>query len=254
MSIRATCRTCGKQYKVVDSLAGKRAKCKACGHAILIPGEPAAMVASLEKNVTRPAANDTRSSGWDALNDLVDAERKSPPVLMQVVAKPKQKAPATRPKAVLRCDGCGAELLSAMNECPGCGKSKNARGGKASAAKGGESALGGGALWSWGLQAAMAGVLLVVAVTAGSSESLGPAIGLITLIAAAALWICGVFWVVYIGAGGSVGLVILAYIIPFLSLIFMVRAFVSSWNDAKRPGKLMLWAMILFAASLICAT
>ena len=40
MSLVAECRGCGKQYKVDEKFAGKKAKCKNCGAAIAIPAAP----------------------------------------------------------------------------------------------------------------------------------------------------------------------------------------------------------------------
>ena len=37
MSIEFDCESCGKHYKVADAMAGKCAKCKACGGVIQVP-------------------------------------------------------------------------------------------------------------------------------------------------------------------------------------------------------------------------
>jgi hypothetical protein len=37
MLIEVTCDTCGKKYRVREELAGRRAKCKACGAVLLVP-------------------------------------------------------------------------------------------------------------------------------------------------------------------------------------------------------------------------
>ena len=42
MSIAVTCGGCGKTYKVADAFAGKKAKCKACGATMVVPGVAAA--------------------------------------------------------------------------------------------------------------------------------------------------------------------------------------------------------------------
>ncbi len=38
MSIAVECEICGKQYKLNDTLAGKKVNCKACGSAMMVPG------------------------------------------------------------------------------------------------------------------------------------------------------------------------------------------------------------------------
>src|SRR3954468_2651033 len=39
MSLVARCGNCGKSYRVDDALAGKRARCKACGGVVDVPSE-----------------------------------------------------------------------------------------------------------------------------------------------------------------------------------------------------------------------
>lgn len=60
MSIAVECEICGKQYKLNDSLAGKKVNCKACGTAIMVPGGDDDDLAELDD---RPARRKGASSG-----------------------------------------------------------------------------------------------------------------------------------------------------------------------------------------------
>jgi predicted Zn finger-like uncharacterized protein len=60
MPIDAQCGSCTARYRVVDSAAGRRVKCRRCGNAIDLPGEaapvdPFAVLSELEKSA-RPVA------------------------------------------------------------------------------------------------------------------------------------------------------------------------------------------------------
>lgn len=59
MSIAVECEICGKQYKLNDSLAGKKVNCKACGTAIMVPGGDDDDLAELDD---RPARRKGASS------------------------------------------------------------------------------------------------------------------------------------------------------------------------------------------------
>jgi predicted Zn finger-like uncharacterized protein len=48
MPITAQCRSCAARYKVVDSAAGRRVKCRRCGKSIVLPGGSNAAAPSLD--------------------------------------------------------------------------------------------------------------------------------------------------------------------------------------------------------------
>ncbi|MDB5304368.1 MAG: hypothetical protein JWM97_1917 [Phycisphaerales bacterium] len=61
MPINAQCVSCTARYKVVDSAAGRRVKCRRCGNSMDLPGDaampdPFAVLAQLEKNAPAAAA------------------------------------------------------------------------------------------------------------------------------------------------------------------------------------------------------
>lgn len=84
MAITATCQQCGKQYRVGDQLAGKKAKCKNCGgvFAIPLPEAPAeemldfSAVAELERPVAAAAgaAPARRRAAEPAAQPVAEAE------------------------------------------------------------------------------------------------------------------------------------------------------------------------------------
>jgi hypothetical protein len=56
MAIKFACEDCGKTYEVPDNLAGKKGRCKACGHVfhIPVPGGPPTDVYGLEETEVIP--------------------------------------------------------------------------------------------------------------------------------------------------------------------------------------------------------
>ena len=84
MSIKVSCDGCGKSYQVDDRFAGKKAKCKACGHGMQVPGARA--VASASASPTKPSSKSSTkpsrkpvetddSAGEFDLSALADVER-----------------------------------------------------------------------------------------------------------------------------------------------------------------------------------
>lgn len=84
MSIKVRCDGCGKTYQVDDRFAGKKAKCKACGQGMQVPGAPVAASASSPSARSGPKA--------------------SPPVSPKSSTKPSIK-PSRKPVKVDATDG-----------------------------------------------------------------------------------------------------------------------------------------------------
>jgi DNA-directed RNA polymerase subunit RPC12/RpoP len=100
MSIEFDCAACGKHYKVADAMAGKRAKCKACGGVIQVPALDSGPV-----EVEPGEAEDASSPP-------------PPPVKPPPVAA---KAPASFQTAESACPSCRAPLAPKAVLCVACG-------------------------------------------------------------------------------------------------------------------------------------
>ena len=100
MSIDFNCPTCGQQYHVIDRLAGKKARCKKCGNAILVPKQEQTADAA----TTRVAVVPTGS-----------LESACPNCKKRIVLDLQGMEPSG--KLLIRCDQCGVEKrLSAFQK------------------------------------------------------------------------------------------------------------------------------------------
>ena len=61
--IAFTCGQCGKTFRVPDDFAGRSAKCKVCGHAIIVPAEPSATPAVVPMRTRRLRADAEAMAG-----------------------------------------------------------------------------------------------------------------------------------------------------------------------------------------------
>lgn len=118
MAIRVTCDGCGQEYRLSDEMAGKKAKCKACGEAILIPTDDLDDLVDFDVPQTKP-----KSPPPPLPKQSTASKPPAPPPL------PKSASPAVSlPKISLTCDVCFAdfqtkgELAGKKAKCPECGE------------------------------------------------------------------------------------------------------------------------------------
>lgn len=132
MTIRVNCPGCGQEYKLADSLAGKKAKCKSCGGVVEIPAsaddqledfdEPAPAKPAAKKPSVPPVPSRPASSS--------SAPPKPPPIPKAAAAAP------ALPKISVSCDMCftdfqaKGELAGKKAKCPECGELVSVPGGK----------------------------------------------------------------------------------------------------------------------------
>jgi dienelactone hydrolase len=129
MSIRAQCGACGKTYQVDDRFAGRKAACKACGEAMLVPGTrvpsaksaaPArAVQTSAQKQPAKPARKQEAADGefdFSGLDEIensgtIDHSYTPPPVAL--TREPQDRSKGTPAPAHLLASG-GARAGSAQ--------------------------------------------------------------------------------------------------------------------------------------------
>ncbi len=121
MPIHVKCPGCRQEYRLADSLAGKKAKCKACGEAIQIPaGDEDELVDFDEPPPVKTASK--KPAGPPPLPAKPSAAAASPK------PSPVSKPVPALPKVSVTCDMCftdfqaKGELAGKKAKCPECGE------------------------------------------------------------------------------------------------------------------------------------
>lgn len=132
MTIRVNCPDCGQEYRLSDSLAGKKAKCKACGGAVLIPASADDQLVDLDEPAPPKAAAKKPAA---ATVPPVPPRPAATPPKPPPIPKPAAAAPAL-PKISVSCDMCftdfqaRGELAGKKAKCPECGEMVSVPGAK----------------------------------------------------------------------------------------------------------------------------
>ncbi|HBH51288.1 MAG TPA: hypothetical protein DDY91_05290, partial [Planctomycetaceae bacterium] len=71
MSIEVQCGSCLERYRVADTLAGRRIKCRECGDPLMVPGR--------QEEITADGTADSRQTATRARPAQADAGRRSTP-------------------------------------------------------------------------------------------------------------------------------------------------------------------------------
>lgn len=132
MTIRVNCPDCGQEYRLSDSLAGKKAKCKACGGVVEIPASAEDHLVDMDEPAPpKPAARKPPTPPVPARPATSAAAPPKPPPIPKAAAA----APAL-PKISVSCDMCftdfqaKGELAGKKAKCPECGEMVSVPGGK----------------------------------------------------------------------------------------------------------------------------
>lgn len=125
MTIEVKCPGCQQEYKLSDSLAGKKAKCKACGGVIQIPAN------DLDDLVDFDEPPPVKSASVKSAPAKVGAPPPLPTKAASAAPKPpipKAAPTAPLPKISVTCDMCFSdfqakgELAGKKMKCPECGE------------------------------------------------------------------------------------------------------------------------------------
>lgn len=123
MTIRVNCPDCGQEYRLSDSLAGKKAKCKACGGVVAIPASADDQLEDFDEPIpAKPVAKKPSPPPVPSRPAASSAAPPKPPPI------PKAAAASALPKISVSCDMCftdfqaKGELAGKKAKCPECGE------------------------------------------------------------------------------------------------------------------------------------
>lgn len=113
MPIPCSCSACGAKFTAPDAAAGKKAKCKSCGGAIIVP-----------QLQTGPPPEPKPPEPTTAIAVIPEAEPLPPMPISQPSLVVAQEPPAeSRQQIQLRdCAFCGEEVLAHARKCKHCGE------------------------------------------------------------------------------------------------------------------------------------
>ena len=112
MPIQVNCSKCGKGLKAPDALAGKKAKCPACGAVVDIPLQEAEVLDAELEDLPSPSQEGAGSDLGSLLDETAAYDLEKP--------KPAAGAPAEEDRRP--CPACGEMIIATAAKCRFCGE------------------------------------------------------------------------------------------------------------------------------------